>query len=231
MTQSTTGLQISVEEIAYLAKGKVPERSSQECTMLADDIWTYEQNNPVEPIFINKSTATDHIQSLEGRAGVISCHVDETTIDHGSQSHLWNRTDPRVSKEKCEIKFYMNYRNEKISLQYNSIHLEYKGEKVDIPFSKVMGIEICDGILSADVFGSPQIKHRAGNSCLWETMSLSTANTDQSFRVTTVFHKHTPPPNLQQNLEMSPALKSASRTGLKTIYAIWIFISRILFSF
>ena len=218
MTDATTALQISVEEIAYLANGKVPEGSSQECANLADDMWTNGQNNPVEPIFVNKSSATEYIQTLEGRAGILSCHVDETTIVHSGHSHLWKRTDPRVSKEKCEIKFYMNYRNEKMSLQHNSKNTDSKAKKVDIPFSKIMGIEICNGCLSADVFGPPQIEQKASNSRVWETVSSSTCNTDQSFRVTTLFHKHMTPQDLQQKLELSPPLQSAFRTGLRTRY-------------
>lgn len=210
---------ISPDEIACLASAKVPEGSSDECEALANDLWKYGQNHPVPAIFINKETATEYLQSLEGRAGVLNCHLESVTLCTGSESTVWKRIDPRVSKEKLDAKFYMSCRNEKMSVQHHQMGNDSKSKyKIDVPFNKIMGMELTsDGMLAADVFGSPCVEQRLEGSQVWKEITPS--NPSKSSRLVIVFHRHKLPENLQSKLERIPSLYSAIRTGLREDYA------------
>ena len=165
------------------------------------------------------NTATEYVKSLEGRTGMISCHLESATVEsNGTESVIWKRSDPRVSKEKFDVKFYMNYRNEKMSVQhqpYTDSHNESKVQyRIDVPFNKVMGIEIVDGVLTADVFGSPCIEKRSKGSRAWHVLSSKEDNGSRSSRVSIVFIHHVSPDNLQRNLEKTPSLQSAFSSGV-----------------
>lgn len=210
-------LPIGPDEIACLANTKVPDGSYNECTALRDDLWEYGQNNPVPAIFVDKDSAAEYVQSLEGRTGVISCHLQSATLNNGTKSVVWNRVDPRVSKEKFDVKFYMNYRNEKMSVQHhpstgNDSKTRYR---IDVPFNKVMGIEIADGVLTAVVFGSPSIEKRSESSRVLQVPSSNDNSTSsRSSRLSIGFIHHISPENLQRNLEKIPSLQSPFRSGI-----------------
>ena len=210
---------INPDEIACLASAKVPEGSSDECEALANDLWTYGQNHPVPAIYINKETATGYVQSMEGRTGVVNCHLESVTLRAGSESTSWKRIDPRVSKEKLDVKFYMNCRNEKMSVQHQQTSNDNKSKyRIDVPFNKIMGIKLTsDGMLTADVFGSPCVEQRLDGSQVWK--EITPTNSSGSSRIVIVFHGHKLPDNLLSKLERIPSLCSALRTGLCNDYA------------
>ena len=79
---------IGPEKIACLASAKVPDGTNEECEALAEDLWEYGTTHPVPEIFVNKSTAAKHLESLEGRARVKSFYLESTTISYGSESIL-----------------------------------------------------------------------------------------------------------------------------------------------
>ena len=95
-------LPIGPEEIPCLASAKVPDGTSEGCEALAEDLWEYSTTHPVPEIFVNKSTAAKYLESLEGRAGVRSLHLESATI----------------KKETLEVKFHMSCRNEKILIRH-----------------------------------------------------------------------------------------------------------------
>ena len=140
------------DEIACLASTNVPEGSHDECTRLTNDLWKYSQSHSVPAIFTNKDTATKYQQSLECQTGVITSHLELVSLD-GSTSAAWKREDCHISKEKFEVKFYFNYRNEKLSVQHSPPKDKSK-YKIDVAFNKIMGMEIADGVLTAYVFGT-----------------------------------------------------------------------------
>jgi hypothetical protein len=111
----------------------------------------------------------------------------------------------------------MNYRNEKMSVQHhpstgNDSKTKYR---IDVPFNKVMGIEIADGVLTADVFGTPCIEKRSESSRVWQvTSSNDNSTSSRSSRLSIGFIYHISPENLQQNLEKIPSLKSPFRSGI-----------------
>ena len=200
------------DEIVRLASTNVPEGSHEECTRLTNDLWEYGQSHSVPAIFISKDTATKYQQSLECRTGVITCHLELASLD-GSASAVWKREDCRVSKEKFEVKFYLNYRNEKLSVQHSPPKDKSK-YKIDVAFNKIMGMEIADGVLRADVFGTPTIEKKSENSRLWQAVSRSKSKNNRSFRLTIVFIHRMTPVSLQQNLQKIPFLESAFHTGI-----------------
>ena len=63
---------ISPEEIECLASAKVPDGTKEEREYLVNDLWKHGTKHLVPPIFVNKSTAAKYVESLEGRAGVMS---------------------------------------------------------------------------------------------------------------------------------------------------------------
>ena len=203
------------DEIVCLASTNVPEGSHDECTRLTNDLWEYGQSHSVPAIFINKDTATKYQQSLECRTGVITCHLELVSLD-GSTSAVWKREDCRVSKEKFEVKFYLNYRNEKLSVQHSPPKDKSK-YKIDVAFNKIMGMEIADGVLTADVFGTPTIEKKSENSRLWQAVSRSESK-NRSSRLTVVFIHRVTPASLQQNLQKIPFLESAFHTGICNEY-------------
>jgi hypothetical protein len=207
------------DEIACLASTNVPEGSYDECTRLTNDLWEYGQSHSVPAILINKETATKYQQSLEGRTGVITCHLELASLDgtDGSTSALWKREDCRVSKEKFDVKFYLNYRNEKLSVQHSPPNDKCK-YKIDVAFNKVMGMEIADGVLRADVFGTPSIEKKPENSRLWQAVSSSNTKNNRYSRLTIVFIHRVTPVSLQQNLQKIPFLESAFHTGICNEY-------------
>ena len=204
------------DEIACLASTKVPEGSHDECTKLTNDLWEYGQSHSVPAIFINKETATKYQQSLEGRTGVITCHLELASLE-GSTSAVWKREDCRVSKEKFDVKFYLNYRNEKLSVQHSPPNDKSK-YKIDVAFNKVMGMEIADGVLRADVFGTPSVEKKSENSHVWQAVSHSNSKSNRYSRLTLVFIHHVTPVSLQQNLHKIPFLESAFQTGICNEY-------------
>ena len=214
-----TALHISPDEIACLASAKVPEGSSDECEALAQDLWSYGRRHPVPAIFISKKTAAEYLQSLEGQAGVINCHLESAKITIGSESIMWQRTDHRVSKEKLNAKFYLNSRNEKLSVQHEPTGNDSKSKyRIDCSFNKIMGMELTsDGVLTADVFGSPCVEKRSGSSRVWE--AITSTNSSRSSRLVIVFHHHKFPESLQSSLEKIPSLCSALCTGLCNDYS------------
>ena len=81
-----------------------------------------------------------------------------------------------------------------------------------------MGMEIADGVLRADVFGTPTIEKKSENSRLWQTVSRSKSKNNRSFRLTIVFIHRMTPVSLQQNLQKIPFLESAFHTGICNEY-------------
>ena len=67
-------------------------------------------------------------------------------------SVLWKSIDPRVSKEKLEVKFYINCRSERMSIQHGTTNIPFK-YRIEISFNKFMGLKLSSGILTADVYG------------------------------------------------------------------------------
>ena len=132
---------IGPEEIACLASAQVPDGTNAECQALAGDLWEYGTNHPVPVIFMNKLTAAEYLKSLKGRAGIISLHLESATISYGKKSVLWKRVDPRVSKEKLEVKIYMNCGSEKMSTQHSTTDSPSK-YRIEISFNKFMGIKL-----------------------------------------------------------------------------------------
>ena len=216
---NVTALHISPDEIECLASAKVPEGSSDECEALANDLWTYRRNHPVPAIFVNKETAAEYLQSLEGRAGVLNYHLESVTLCIGSESTSWKRIDPRVSKEKLDAKFYMNCRNEKLSVQHHPTTNDSKSKyRIDVPFNKIMGMELTsDGMLTADVFGSPCVEQRLEGSQVWK--EITPTNSSRSSRLVILFHRQKLPENLESKLERIPSLCAALRTGLCNDYS------------
>lgn len=207
-------LPIGPEEIASLASAKVTDGTYEECEALAQDLWEYGKSHPVPAIFVNKATSAEYLQSLEGRAGVISLHLESANLSYGQKSILWKRVDPRVSKEKLEVKFYMSCRSEKMSIQHNTPDSPTK-YRLEICFNKVMGIQLSNGILTADVFGSPSVESKSQQARTWQA---STTIKSRSTRVVIVFHLQTHPKNLQTSLERIPSLRSAFHVGLCNEY-------------
>ena len=179
------------------------------------DLWEYGINHPVPAIFVNKSTAAEYLKSLEGRAGVISFHLESATISYGLKSVLWKRVDPRVSKEKLEVKFYMNCRSEKMSIQHSTTDSPFK-YRIEISFNKFMGLKLSSGILTADVYGSPIVESKKQQAGTWKEEQSTIKNT--STRVVLVIHHQSDPKGLQTNLERIPSLCSAFRIGLCNDY-------------
>lgn len=109
----------------------------------------------------------------------------------------------------------MNYRNEKMSVQHqpstgNDSKARYR---INVPFNKVMGIEIVDGVLTADMFGSLCIEKRSESSRVWQVLS-SKDNSSRSSRLSIVFIHHISPDDLQRNLEKIPSLRSLFCSGI-----------------
>lgn len=71
-----------------------------ECTTLRDDLWNYGQNNPVPAIFVDKDFDPEYVQSLQGRTGVISCHLQSATLNDGTKSVGWKKELIPVSRKK-----------------------------------------------------------------------------------------------------------------------------------
>ena len=149
------------------------------------DLWEYGINHPVPAIFVNKSTATEYLKSLEGRAGVIPFHLESATISYDLKSVLWKRVDPRVSKEKLEVKFYMNCRSEKMSIQHSTTDSPFK-YRIEISFNKFMGLKLSSGILTADVYGSPIVESKKQQAGTWKEEQSTIKNT--STRVVLVIY-------------------------------------------
>ena len=135
----------------------------------------------------------------------------------GSTSAVWKREDCRVSKEMFEVKFYLNYRNKKLSVQHSPPKDESK-YKIAVAFNKIMGMEIADGVLTADVFSTPTIENKSENSQLWQAVSHSESKNNRSSRLTVVFIHHATHASLQQNLKKIPFLESAFHTGICNEY-------------
>ena len=206
---------IGPEEIACLASAKVPDGTNAECEALARDLWEYGTNHPVPAIFVNKSTAAEYLKSLEGRAGVISLHLESATISYGQKSVLWKRVDPRVSKEKLEVKFYMNCRSEKMSIQHSTTDSPFK-YRIEISFNKFMGIKLFSGILTADVFGSVIVESKTQQARTWNEEQTTMKST--STRLVITIHHQSDPTGLQTKLEQIPSLRSAFCIGLCNDY-------------
>ena len=198
-----------------MASAKVPDGTYEECEALARDLWEYGINHPVPAIFVNKSTAVEYLKSLEGRAGVLSFHLESAMISYGLKSILWKRVDPRVSKEKLQVKFYMNCRSEKMSIQHSTPDSPSQ-YRIEISFHKFMGIKLSSGILTADVYGSPIVESKAQQARTWKEEQTIAKNT--TTRLVLVIHLQSDAKNLQTNLERIPPLRSAFRIGLCNNY-------------
>ena len=206
-----SALPIGPEEIASLASAKVLDGTNEECQALAMDLREYGTRHPVPAIFVNKSTAAEYMKSLEGRAGVISFHLESATVSYGQKSVLWKRVDPRVSKEKLEVKCYTNCRSEKMSIQHSTTNSPSK-YRIELIFNKFMGLKLSSGILTADVYGSPIVESKTQQAGTWKEEQTAIKNT--STRVALVIHHQSDPKGLQTNLERIPSLRSAFRIGL-----------------
>ena len=132
---------------------------------------------------------------------------------------MWQRAEHRVSKEKLIAKFYLHRRNEKLSIQHEPTGNDSKSKyRIDISFNKIMGMELnSDGVLTAEVFGSPCIEKKSKTSRIWEAITAS--NSSRSSRLVIVFHCHKLPESLQSSLEKIPSLSSALSTGRRNDYA------------
>jgi hypothetical protein len=76
-----------------------------------------------------------------------------------------------------------------------------------------MGMELTsDGMLTADVFGSPCVEQRLEGSQVWK--EITPTNSSRSSRLVILFHRQKLPDNLESKLERIPSLCSALRTGL-----------------
>ena len=138
-------------------------------------------------IFINKDTAAEYQQSLDGRTDVITCHLELATLDQdGLTSAVWIREDCRVAKKKLHVKFYTNYTNEKLSVQHSTLNDKSK-YKIYVAFNRVMWMEIADGVLRADAFGPQTIEKKSEDSCLWQAVSRSNYGNNSYSRLTVVF--------------------------------------------
>ena len=74
-----------------------------------------------------------------------------------------------------------------------------------------------DGMLAADVFGSPCVEQRLEGSQVWK--EITPTNSSRSSRLVIVFHRQKLPENLESKLERIRSLCSALRTGLCNDYA------------
>ncbi len=135
----------------------------------------------------------------------------------GSTSALWKREYCHVSKEKFDAKFYLNYRNEKLSVQHSPPNDKCK-YKIDVAFNKVMGMELADGVLRGDVFGTPSIEKKPENSRLWQAVSSSNTKNNCYSQLTIVFIHRVIPVSLQQNLQKIPFLEYAFHTAICNKY-------------
>ena len=63
-----------------------------------------------------------------------------------------------------------------------------------------MGMEIADGVLRADVFGTPSVEKKSENSHVWQAVSHSNSKSNRYSRLTLVFIHRVTPVSLQQNL-------------------------------
>ena len=79
-------------------------------------------------------------------------------------------------------------------------------------------MEIADGVLTADVFGTPTIEKKSENSRLWQAVSRSESKNNRSSRLTVVFIHRVTSASLQQNLQKIPILESAFHTGICNEY-------------
>ena len=183
---------------------------------MQQDLWEHGQNSPVPAIFCTKETATEHLKGLEGRIGVIAQHLDSVTVSSSGTLISWNRSDQRVSKEKLEAKFYLSCRNEKLSVQHHVLDSS-NIYKTDVPFNKVMGVEIKDGIFTADVFGTPNVETKSVSSRIWQSTS-SNKKLSGCSRLVMVLHKNNLPDNLQSQLAKIQPLRSAFHSGLCSSY-------------
>ena len=90
--------------------------------------------------------------------------------------------------------------------------------KIDVAFNQVMGMEIADGGLRADVFGAPSVQKKSENSHVWKAVSYSNSKSNRYSRLTLVFIHFVTPVSRQQNLQKIPFVECAFQTGICNEY-------------
>lgn len=105
--------------------------------------------------FITKETAEEYQSKFGGKAsGVVSFHVDNCSIN---DEKIFERSDPRVSKETLQCKVYFNTTKYEFAVDH---HLEHSSERqrIRFDFNHVMGMSISGQSFTFDICQCPHFE-------------------------------------------------------------------------
>lgn len=235
--ENNTFMYLSSDDIRAISSHKVPVPVNVEenCNQLMQQILTSsrESFHTQEISYINKSSAIEYSQSMEGETGVISFHVDRCSIN---EKEIFQRSDHRVSKESLQCKAHLSPRRYEFVIEYQATNSSER-RRIRFYFNHVMGMSISGKTLSADICKLPQferkVKTRSENhreklvfQGKWDADTSCFQESPPAAKYRTVICLHEETDNLLSKLSRVNLLACALETSLLDDYPTFVPFAR-----